>query len=70
MKIEIKNSPIANDFENLETGDVFEFRDSYYMVITYETINEYNAVCLCDGELTRFEPEDKVYLKNATLTIF
>lgn len=69
MKVEVKNSPTVISFDDLETGDVFMFHNDYYMVTSHERISDYNAICLTDGELTCFSPSDKVYLKDAILTI-
>lgn len=69
MKIVKQNEPTPNHFEDLETGDVFEFKDEYYMVLEYDVNCRINAVCLKDGYTERFEPTDTVYLKDAILTI-
>ncbi len=55
-------------FGDLNTGDVFEWNDGYYMII-FSTDYQSNAVGLDDGNCLHFEYDDMVTPVDCELAI-
>lgn len=54
-------------FKVLKGGDVFRYRDQFFMVI--QPVDSFNAVLLESGMLVEFSQDDIVKEVNATLQI-
>lgn len=67
-----RNNYIAKYFEEVEQGEVFEYEAELYLKTDEQIINyseEYNCVCLKDGEMcVRFD-NDVVYEVKCRLVI-
>jgi len=66
--MEVVNKSIIGNtqFGKLEMGQVFQWKDGYYMKITETTFGSlYNAVSLTDGELHIMHKETPVFKLNA-----
>lgn len=81
MKIENYAIPVVYEFQNLKEGEVFLNYDDInkgfvFMKVPESCINsledsgnEFNAVCLNDGDIYFFNTHDEVARVDASLTI-
>jgi len=79
MKIENYAVPVMYEFKNLNEGDVFmspACRDGVFIKVADSYTNngtdpgdEFNAVCLNDGDIYFFDNFDEVEVVDASLTI-
>lgn len=65
--MEIKDSTYNVSFKALDPGEVFRYRDCFYMVIV--PLEGDNAVNLETGELEEFYDEEIVKQVNVTLRV-
>ena len=65
--MEIKDGTYTISFKALDPGEVFRYRDCFYMVIV--PFEAYNAVELESGELQGFSEDEVVKQVNVTLQI-
>ena len=74
MKIDVVNTNVSIDFENVENGQVFMWEGNFFIRPRYNfyDINRdrYSAIRLEDGDFFSFTPLDQVTLcPNAKLTV-
>lgn len=65
--MEIKDGAYTISFKALDPGEVFRYKDCFYMVIV--PLEVYNAVNLETGELEEFNDEEIVKQVNVTLRV-
>lgn len=65
--MEIEDGTYEISFEALDPGEVFRYKDYFYMVIV--PLEENNAVNLETGELEEFNDEEIVKQVNVTLRV-
>lgn len=73
LKIKIPTNQIY-PFKSVNIGDLFEYKNNYYMKI--ETVNypedcsiPVNAVNLKNGQLARFLSDNQIYFLDAEMTV-
>lgn len=81
MKIENYAIPVLYKFQDLKEGDIFIDHDDFnksrvFMKVPESSLNsledsgnEFNAVCLNDGDIYFFRNHDEVEVMEASLTI-
>lgn len=69
MIIEDNRPVIEVNFKDLKAGDIFSYSDIYYIKVEECYEEGTDAVCLTDGEITEFYPNDEVIKLNAKLVI-
>ena len=65
MEVVNKSSMCNTQFGKLKIGQVFQWKDGYYMKIADNTSFPYNAVSLTNGELYIMYPSNSVFKLNA-----
>jgi hypothetical protein len=65
MEVVNKSSMGNTQFGKLEIGQVFQYKDKYYMKIMNSTCSPDNAVSLTDGELCVMHKANPVFKVNA-----